>query len=356
MSLGNDLKIKSVDLTVSPLPIQVHSQGIIQLLDNDEKDRESERSRVSQEIPIHYHYLTFDTELPSPTTTTSSNRNAPPPPEPDLKQYESPFKWSKTRKTLTTWLLCLVAAASAMSAGIYPAGTAQMQEYWHISEVVNFLGITTFTTGFSVAPMILAPFSEINGRRPVFLVTGIMFVVCTLCCAVTRSFPGMLVARFFTGVGASTFSTMVGGVISDMYHTDDRNTAMCLFAGASLFGTGFGPIVGGAIAQHISWRWMFYVMTIFVGVLVAAVMIFFNETRGSVLLSRKAKALNKWYEEREKSGFVGFEMPISEDGILTTQSQRVRWKVKSDEERESWHKMIGISLYRPFRKSSVSLH
>ncbi len=42
---------------------------------------------------------------------------------------------------------------------------------------------------------------------------------------------------------------------------------------------------------------------------------------------------------------MGFDMPI---GLEKTESQRIRWKVKSDEERESISKMIGISVYRPF--------
>ena len=78
--------------------------------------------------------------------------------------------------------------------------------------------ITVFTSGFAIAPMVLAPFSELNGRRPVFIATGLLFVICQLCCAVTRSFGGMLAARFFVGVGGSTFSTLVGGCVSDMYH------------------------------------------------------------------------------------------------------------------------------------------
>jgi len=79
----------------------------------------------------------------------------------------------------------------------------------------------------------------------------------------------------------------------------------------------------------------------------AIVFVFFKETRGSVLLSRKAKALNKWYTAREEAGYYGFEMSI-EGAPGKFESQRIRWKVKSDEERASLTKMIGISCYRPF--------
>ena len=129
---------------------------------------------------------------------------------------------------------------------------------------------------------------------------------------------------------------------------------MALFAGSALFGTGLGPLCSGFIAQHLSWRWVFYVQVIDGGLLILAVAIFFKETRGSVLLSRRAKLLNSWYEAREKVGLVGMEIIL--DGGGTKESQRIRWKVKSDEERETLAKMIGISVYRPFRRLYLSCH
>lgn len=244
-------------------------------------------------------------------------------------------------------LSCIATMFTAFTAGAYSPGAEQMTKEWHVSNVAFLVGITTFTTGFGIAPMVLAPFSEINGRRPVFIVSGFLFVVCQLCCAVTQSYGGMLAARFFVGVGGSTFSTMVGGVVSDIYHTADRNTPMALFSGAALCGTGLGPLVTGFIAQNTSWRWMFWLQLIMDGILIAVVMVCFKETRGSVLLSRKGKALNKWYEEREQAGYFGVQMPIeSKPGEFIL--ERIRWKVKSDEERTSLGKMIGISCYRPF--------
>ena len=123
---------------------------------------------------------------------------------------------------------------------------------------------------------------------------------------------------------------------------------MALFAGAAMFGTGLGPLCSGFIAQHVSWRWVFYVQVIDCGLLILAVTAFFKETRGSVLLSQRAKLLNSWYEARERVGLVGMEIVLDRKG--TKQSQRIRWKVKSDEERDTLAKMIGISVYRPFRR------
>jgi len=142
-------------------------------------------------------------------------------------------------------------------------------------------------------------------------------------------------------------SQTVGGVISDIYHAEDRNVPMCLFSAAALFGTGWGPLVSGFIAQNTTWRWIFYLQTITCGIGVGLVILTLKETRGSVLLSKKAKTLNEWYEAREQAGFYCFDMP-DPDVAGATVAQRIRWKVKEDEERATLMKMISISLSRPF--------
>jgi MFS family permease len=141
---------------------------------------------------------------------------------------------------------------------------------------------------------------------------------------------------------------MVGGVISDIYETEDRNAPMAIFCGAAIFGTGAGPLFAGFVVQRASWRWVYYSQAIAAAAALIALTIVLKETRGSVLLSRKAKALNAWYDNLERAGYWGLSSPSS----ANSQGKRIRWKVKSDEERETLVKMISISLYRPFRKSS----
>ncbi|KAB8302755.1 hypothetical protein EYC80_006105 [Monilinia laxa] len=308
----------------------------------------SSRSAIDVSSPIVYHYLTFETSIPSPTSNISSTGSSESAlMQPELKKYTSPFDWPESRKRCTLFLSCMATFATAYTAGAYSPAAKQMMELWQVSEVAILVGITTFCTGFAVAPMALAPFSELNGRKPIFVAAGALFFITQICCAVTQSYPGMLVARFFVGCGSSVFSTMVGGVISDIHHKEARNTPMALFSGAALFGTGLGPLVSGFIAQNISWRWVFWVQAITNGLLLLAIVLFFPETRGSILLSKKAQCLNKWYEDREQAGLFGIDMPTS-TSYEKFESQRIRWKVKSDEDRESLFQMVQISLYRPF--------
>lgn len=144
---------------------------------------------------------------------------------------------------------------------------------------------------------------------------------------------------------------MVGGVISDIYHAEDRNAPMALFSGAALFGTGLGPIISSAIVQRASWRWVYYAHAIASAVCVIVIYILFKETRGSILLARKANVLNTYYEKLEEAGYTG--VLIFDASTGKQRVQRIRWRVKGEEERESLAKMIRISCYRPFRKSTM---
>jgi multidrug resistance protein len=340
------------DLPAGNNPGCVPEQTTFDLKDENVKSDNSQAvlssSILDRSSPIIYCYLTFESPLPFLSRSTSSSQiEGSLPPQPDLKKYESPFEWSKSRKNVIICLCCVATMITAFTGGSYAPAVHQMSAEWNVGEVAILVGITTFCCGFAVAPMVLAPFSEINGRYPVFVASGVLYEIGQICCAVTRSYSGMVVARFWTGCGSSVFSTMVGGVVSDLYHAEDRNTPMALFSGAALFGTGLGPLVSGFIVQKVYWRWVFWVQVITCGILITTITLFFQETRGSILLSRKAQTLNQWIETCEEAGYVGFDMPVS-PGSETFQSQRIRWKVKSDDERVSLSKMIGISLYRPF--------
>jgi multidrug resistance protein len=299
-------------------------------------DPDVKSAGTSDAEAISYQTLTFDTELP--TWSTESITLAPP--QPDLSKFISPLTWSPAKKSVTLWVSCIAACFTGYSVGAYSPGVDQMMVQWQVGYVAISLGMTAFTAGFAIAPMVLAPFSEINGRKPVFMVTGFLFAISQLCCGLTPSYAGLMASRFFVGVGGSTFSTIIGGVVSDMYESEQRNTPMALYSSAVLVGTGLGPFVSSFIVRQTSYRWVFYSQAIADFIIVAALGVFFCETRGSVLLARKAAVLNSWYAELESKGHR-----LNTTSIAAT---RVRWKVPDAADRSSLSRVIRTSLSRPF--------
>lgn len=335
---------------------------------------------VDRDTQIEYLNLTFDTVLPAPNIPTSASLSTIPA-SPNLSRYVDPLRWAERRKNIMVAISCIATLFTAYTAGAYSPPVDLIAEELHTTREVALLGVTTFCLGFAYAPMVLAPFSEINGRYPVFAIAGVVFTLFQAVCGIVTTVPGMLFARLLKGAGGSVFSTMVGGVISDLYEKEDRNTPMALFSGSVLIGTGLGPLISSIIVEASppysqTWKWVFWHQTILDFLLMIAVVTLFRESRGTVVLSKKAKALNKWYEELEKQGCVGVWVqypepavfgpaqpaaPVSEDcekrwsvSIQTPPNtdglklQRIRWKTKHDEERGSITTMIFTSLTRPF--------
>jgi MFS family permease len=89
-----------------------------------------------------------------------------------------------------TGVSCTSTLFASFAASCYSPGADQMKSEWQVSKVAVLVGITTFTSGFAIGPMVLAPFSEVYGRKPVFVATAILFAICQVCCAVTRIYPG----------------------------------------------------------------------------------------------------------------------------------------------------------------------
>ncbi|KAI4594513.1 hypothetical protein KJ359_008302 [Pestalotiopsis sp. 9143b] len=407
--------MEPLDAGSRPLPYSDNSScaelAIVQQLDSDDRTIESSRQDASLPpqqqtehanrekeaghevsrnkdagMPVTELYLTFDTILPIPNSS-STTQGAVPPPSPDLSRYGDPTKLPHSKKNVMLLLSCIATCLTAYTAGAYSPPAELLASEFGVSRTAVLTGITLFTVGFGVAPMVLAPFSEVNGRYPVFVVSGIVFVIFQAVCGLVSNLGGMLVARFLCGVGGSVFSTMVGGVIADLWVKEERNTPMALYSGAVLIGTGLGPLDAslmvyrwgddGLSGPGAKWRWVFWHQVIADAVLVIALTVLFHESRGSVLLSRKAKALNKWYAALEEQGFHGVwvkqsidhglqalgsgssldeekalssTIPLSEQEMLKNgyNLERVRWLVKEDEQRASLMTMITVSLFRPF--------
>jgi MFS family permease len=129
-----------------------------------------------------------------------------------------------------------------------------------------------------------------------------MFIPQALC----QNIQTMLIARFLSGISASVGATMVGGTISDIFVNKDRGTPMNLFGVGSICGTGIGPFIAGFIWSNpkLGWRyrpplptadgrWIFWLQLIVNLFWLVVIIFFLPETRGSVILRRRVRKLQK---------------------------------------------------------------
>jgi multidrug resistance protein len=132
--------------------------------------------------------------------------------------------------------------------------------------------------GVGFGPLLIAPLSEIYGRKLAILGGSAVFIIWNTCCGFATSLSQMLAFRLLAGFGACTADAIAGGLMADIWGPLQRGRAFAVFMAAPLLGPGVGPIIGAYISDGISWRWAFWITSIAAAVFFAAAVIFLKET------------------------------------------------------------------------------
>ncbi|KAJ7158296.1 major facilitator superfamily domain-containing protein [Mycena crocata] len=224
----------------------------------------------------------------------------------------NPKNWSRARRWYLTSLAGML-VLNATFASSAPSGiAAQLMEEYNLSEELVILAISLFVAGYVVGPLLWAPLSEEFGRRPIFIYSFAIYTVFQVAAAVAKNGASLLVFRFIGGVFAAAPLTNSGAIISDIWDSNTRGMAMALYTLAPFAGPSLGPTVGGFIAvSGTNFRWVFWVLTIFAGVCLIAIIFTLPETYTPVLLVKAAiKKRKETGDERYMAPMEKIRLPL----------------------------------------------
>ncbi|KAF1850118.1 MFS general substrate transporter [Cucurbitaria berberidis CBS 394.84] len=206
------------------------------------------------------------------------------------------------------WAIVLICSASSLcvtcTSSLYTSTYGQIKPEFGASRLVCTLGLSLFVAGLGTGPMVLSPLSEFYGRRPIYICSFTFFLIWMIPCAVAQNIQTMLVARFLDGLAGSAFLSVAGGTVGDMFAKHELSAPMMVYTASPFVGPEIGPLIGGFIVEHTTWRWCFYVLIIWSGVQLCLIILFVPETYHPVLLRRKAIRL------REETGNQEWIAPI----------------------------------------------
>ncbi|QRV73197.1 major facilitator superfamily transporter [Ceratobasidium sp. AG-Ba] len=206
---------------------------------------------------------------------------------------ENPFNWSGFKRWRITAILAITTLCIAFASSSYSGGIQYMMADLHMGQYVAILGISLYVVGFGLGPLLWGPLSEMYGRRLIFLVSFLPFVLFHLGGALAHNVETLLITRFLAGAFGSSPLTNAGGTIADMFTARERGLASALFAMAPFAGPVLGPIVGGYVSESSAgWRWNFWIMFIFSAVMFILSALLVPETFAPVLLRRRARTLH----------------------------------------------------------------
>lgn len=128
--------------------------------------------------------------------------------------------------------------------------------------------VTAYVLGTTVSTPIWGKLGDLFGRKSIFLTSVVIFLVGSALCGMAGSnllggpddgMAELIAFRAVQGLGAGGLLVGVLAIIGDLVPPRERGRYQGMIAGIMAIALVAGPLVGGFITDHLSWRWAFYV-------------------------------------------------------------------------------------------------
>ena len=131
----------------------------------------------------------------------------------------------------------------------YTAAIKDIAKEFHSSAVLVTLGLTFYLIGLALGSLVLAPLSEMYGRKPVGIVSLAFFIVLIIPCGIGNSVSELVVVRFLGALAGSAMIACAPGSVADMVDDEHRALAFSVWSIGPLNGPGTIELVTGVVYQ-----------------------------------------------------------------------------------------------------------
>lgn len=162
---------------------------------------------------------------------------------------------ASARRIVIGVLLTMLLAAldQVVVATALPTIAASLGDIDNMSWVVtaNLLAATAVTP-------LYGKLSDIYGRRTMLLIGIGVFALGSLACALAPSMLALIGARALQGLGGGGLMPLVQTIVGDVASPRDRPRYQAYTSSTFIISTVGGPLIGGFIAEHLNWSWIFW--------------------------------------------------------------------------------------------------
>jgi EmrB/QacA subfamily drug resistance transporter len=166
------------------------------------------------------------------------------------------------RPEAKTWILAATILGSSMAfidSTVVNVALPALQSTFHATVVDVQWVVEAY--GLLLAALILVGGSlgDLVGRRRTFLVGVAIFAAASAWCGFASDIHQLIVARSIQGVGAALLVPGSLAIISTSFDQKSRGQAIGTWSGFTAITAAIGPVLGGWLIEHASWRWVFFI-------------------------------------------------------------------------------------------------
>jgi EmrB/QacA subfamily drug resistance transporter len=156
---------------------------------------------------------------------------------------------------------------SGLMAGMLLAALDQTIVSTALPTIVGDLGgldhlawvVTSYILASTISTPVYGKLGDLYGRKKLFQAAIVIFIVGSVLCGLAQNMVELIGFRALQGLGAGGLMVGALAIIGDVVPPRERGRYMGYMGGVWAFASVLGPLLGGFIVDHLSWRWVFYV-------------------------------------------------------------------------------------------------
>jgi MFS family permease len=119
--------------------------------------------------------------------------------------------------------------------------------------------VSAYTLFFGGLMLLGGRFADVFGSRPVMLTGLVIFTLASLASGLAQNETLLIGGRIGQGVGAALLSPAALSAITGIFHGEERNKALSVWASIGGIGFATGVLIGGILTTGPGWRWVFFI-------------------------------------------------------------------------------------------------
>jgi EmrB/QacA subfamily drug resistance transporter len=119
--------------------------------------------------------------------------------------------------------------------------------------------VSAYVVAATAATPLWGKLGDRHGRKRLLQISLAWFVLASAACGMAQDITQLIVLRAVQGIAAGGLMTLAMASVGDLVAARERGRYQGYIAAAFSAATVIGPLVGGLLVQHASWRWVFYV-------------------------------------------------------------------------------------------------
>lgn len=170
--------------------------------------------------------------------------------------------------------IILMDLLAGMEFDLFVPSFPALQSHFHLSPFFVEALLSINFIGYCLSLFVAGSLADRYGRKPILLFGIIIFIIGSMLCLWTTSYPSLLVGRFLQGIGIAAPVILSFLIIADRYPLKQQQFLMAIMNGVNNMAAGLAPVVGSYITLYLGWQGNFRVLLL-LGIIAFVMIVFF---------------------------------------------------------------------------------